>query len=101
MLITPFGAIKIIADGVMIEYGEEQHFSNVRSVLEKPIPCCYKITVPTKNYRISVVSLNGTANRLKIRVLRLCARKTVIHQKLLLYGICLTGLENNYEKNDV
>ena len=22
------------------------------------------------------------------------ARKTVIHQKLLLYGICLTGLEN-------
>ena len=28
-------------------------------------------------------------------------RKTVILKKLLFYGICLTGLENNYEKNDV
>lgn len=29
------------------------------------------------------------------------ARKTVILKKLLFYGICLTGLENNYKKNDV
>jgi len=29
------------------------------------------------------------------------ARKTVILKKLLFYGICLAGLENNYEKNDV
>lgn len=29
------------------------------------------------------------------------ARKTVILKKLLFYGICPTGLDNNYEKNDV
>ena len=50
MLNTPFGTIKIIADGIMLDYEAIPFSSQVRSIVAKPLAGCYRITVPTKNY---------------------------------------------------
>ena len=50
MLNTPLGSIKIIADGIMLDYEAIPFSSQVRSIVAKPLAGCYRITVPTKNY---------------------------------------------------
>ena len=59
MLNTPFGTIKITADGIMLEYEAIPFCCQVRSVVSKPLAGCYRITVP-----------NGTVRRLKTQVLQ-------------------------------
>ena len=51
MLNTPFGTIKIIADGIMLDYEAVPFSSKIRSVIEKPLAGCYRITVLTENYQ--------------------------------------------------
>ena len=50
MLNTPFGTIKIIADGIMLDYEAIPFSSQVRSIVAKPLAGCYRITIPTENY---------------------------------------------------
>ena len=50
MLNTPFGLIKIIADGIMLDYEAIPFSSQVRSIVAKPLAGCYRITIPTENY---------------------------------------------------
>ncbi|MBE6895836.1 MAG: hypothetical protein E7477_01940 [Ruminococcaceae bacterium] len=52
MLNTPFGTIKITADGIMLEYEAIPFCCQVRSVVSKPLAGCYRITVPNENYRM-------------------------------------------------
>ena len=51
MLTTPFGRIKIIADGQEITYTPVPYQSNVKSIREQPLIGSYRITVPTEAYR--------------------------------------------------
>ena len=51
MLTTPFGRIKIIADGQEIAYKPVPYQSNVKSIREHPLTGSCRITVPTGTYR--------------------------------------------------
>lgn len=51
MLNTPFGTIKIIADGIMLDYEAIPFSSKVRSIVAKPLAGCYRITIPCADYR--------------------------------------------------
>ena len=51
MLTTPFGRIKIIADGQEITYKPVPYQSNVKSIREQPLIGSYRITVPAWAYR--------------------------------------------------
>ena len=51
MLTTPFGRIKIIADGQEIAYKPVPYQSNVKSIREHPLTGSFRITVPTGTYR--------------------------------------------------
>ncbi len=50
MLSTPFGNIKVFADGTEIEY-EAKWFEYIKPpVKDKPLAGCYRIHIPVKNY---------------------------------------------------
>ena len=51
MLTTPFGRIKIIADGHEIAYVAVPYECPVKSVKLQPLTGSYRITVPTEAYR--------------------------------------------------
>ena len=51
MLTTPFGQIKIIADGHEIAYKAVPYNSTVKSIKLQPLAGSYRITVPTEAYR--------------------------------------------------
>ena len=51
MLNTPFGYIQITIDGILTEYHAEPHANGCRSIVEKPLAGCYRITVPAKSCR--------------------------------------------------
>ncbi len=47
MLQTPFGIIRILSDGVLLDYEAVPRVCNCRSIQEKPLAGNYCITVPT------------------------------------------------------
>ena len=51
MLTTPFGCIKIIADGHEIAYEAVPYECPVKSIRKQPLTGSYRITVPTESYR--------------------------------------------------
>lgn len=58
MLETPFGKIKIYADGIDVSY-EVKSFDYIKPpVIDKPIAGCYRIHIPVKNYQVIQCVLN-------------------------------------------
>ena len=51
MLTTPFGQIKIIADGHEIAYEAVPYNSTVKSIKLQPLTGSYRITIPTGAYQ--------------------------------------------------
>lgn len=52
MLQTPFGPIRIIADSVSVAYEPIPHICASRSVSQKPLAGCYRITLPAKGHEV-------------------------------------------------
>ena len=65
MLNTPFGTIKIIAGGIMLDYDAMSFCSKVRSIVANPLAGCYRITVPTESYRNIRCELEWICNPIK------------------------------------
>ena len=57
MLNTPFGTIKIIADGIMLDYEAVPYLCSAHSIIEKPLVGCYRITVLTEHNHNSCCEL--------------------------------------------
>lgn len=69
MLNTPFGTIKIIADGIMLDYEAIPFSSKVRSIVAKPLAGCYRIPIPTEHYHNIRCELEWSCEPIKTRVL--------------------------------